>query len=166
MPSSIGFADINVLPLLTSLLFTENAIIESFIKCWMKRSGMWLRMFTFFVDKQSHVTQIVAVWRQKQPLQMFLNSRSTCFGSWPEMFQEISKNQKSEIKNKIPWLFPGLEEYYFSRTISWPVATLCIFKTHQYLLLEGYVHALHLWTQTDLWLLCKCIENWVGGKMT
>ena len=35
----------------------------------------------FSFDKHSHVMQIVAVWRQKQPLHMFLNSHSTCFGS-------------------------------------------------------------------------------------
>ena len=35
----------------------------------------------FRFDKQSHVTEIVNVWRDNQPLLLSLNSRSTCFGS-------------------------------------------------------------------------------------
>ena len=35
----------------------------------------------FRFDKQSHVTEIVNVWRHNQLSLLSLNSRSTCFGS-------------------------------------------------------------------------------------
>ena len=58
---------------------------------------------------------------------------------WPEIFLSAingiwncnsifpdfsSKCQFSLTQNKISWLFPDLEEFLFSLTISWPVATL------------------------------------------
>ena len=47
---------------------------------------------------------------------------------WPEMFLPTFDGLKSVLQfqltqNKIPWHFPDLEEFLFSLTISWPVAT-------------------------------------------
>ena len=43
-------------------------------------------------------------------------------------FPFSSKYQFPLTKNKIPWLFPDLDEFLFFLTISWSVATLPVIK--------------------------------------
>ena len=67
---------------------------------------------TFRFDKQSHVTEIVNVWRHNQLLLLSLNSRSTCFGSMikflPLIVLGVDRIEFHERVKIMPLLFANI----------------------------------------------------------